>query len=98
MESKAEESLVCALIMLYNNYTFNKRKMVHKDFITEEGEVKLTTLTLSYVRERIKRNTERNQRAMKAFNQLLEKRELNEGRMRKRNPVEEKILAGFSKR
>ncbi|MFC7801260.1 hypothetical protein ACFTRE_21800 [Bacillus subtilis] len=58
----------------------------------------MTTLALTDVKNRIKRNTQRNINAIKTFYELLEKRELNEGRMRKRNPVEAKILAGFSKK
>ncbi|MCI1590388.1 hypothetical protein [Heyndrickxia oleronia] len=64
----------------------------------KKGGDKMTTLALTDIRTRVKRNSEKNKNAISAFKKITSTRRLKQGRVRTRNSDEATVLSRFSKR
>lgn len=58
----------------------------------------MNTLTLDEIENRVKKNSIAKDKAISEFEKVIQTRNLKKGRIRSKNPVEERILASFKRK
>lgn len=65
---------------------------------SDEGEKRMITKTLKEIEWQVKRNSSEREKIIEKFQKDLRDRDFKKGRVRVRNPVEQKILDSFGRR
>lgn len=63
-----------------------------------KGDKKMNTLTLNQIESRVKANSSSRSNMIKKFSSNIQKKNLNKGRVRPKDPTEAKILSMFTRK
>lgn len=65
---------------------------------SKKGDKDMTTLSLSQIEERVRKNTTKYNSVIESFVKEMNKSKRNKGRVRPKHPTEAKILSMFKKK
>ena len=92
------ENAYC-IIKFKDTYTESKKKVVSQYMKKwNKGAEGMRTITLKQLENRVETNTKKSEEAFKRVTTEIRRKNLKRGRVRPKDPTEEKILARFSRK